>query len=326
MKVKSIVLAALLILGVTTCQKDDSTSLAIKFNPTLEQSFVNLDLNVDINSNALKSTDPFAWVTTLNGALMEHGIQLAKMETYGAEQEGVTVIFKSVGNKQLDLEYLPNDPRNNTGTTVPYLIDGTEMGTASGMTAGETHDAIVSAMNTWDDITCSSGLDIPSYGVADFDIGYVQWLSGFGGIPGYFPGVIAHAGILPGAFSDWIASGGSSSILGVTFTFVYVEDLDNNGIREVAFKEVYINNSFNWQDAPDDVLGNGIYDFETAVLHEVGHGLNQAHFGKAIITPTGKLRFAPYALMNSSYSIARREVIATDLAGHCSIWAEWPNN
>ena len=74
------------------------------------------------------------------------------------------------------------------------------------------------------------------------------------------------------------------------------------------------------------MLGNGIYDFETVILHEVGHGLSQAHFGQAFATGNGKLHFAPAALMNAGYSVGRRVVTQTDKAGHSSNRADWPVN
>ena len=44
--------------------------------------------------------------------------------------------------------------------------------------------------STWNAANCSKGLELPDFGVAPFDIGFVQYLFGFGGINGYFPGMI----------------------------------------------------------------------------------------------------------------------------------------
>ena len=65
--------------------------------------------------------------------LAVHGLQLAKMELYSADGAGQTVFFSDRGNKQLESDYVPNDPRNLGGTTVPFLIDGTEKMTSSGL-------------------------------------------------------------------------------------------------------------------------------------------------------------------------------------------------
>lgn len=270
-------------------------------------------------------------VTDINESLAPHGLQLAMMEEYSAEDVGRTVFFKSTGNKQLASDFVPNDPRNGRGVTVPYGIDGTELGTSSGMSDAATYNAMDNAMQTWEAVTCSDGLELPSWGPSPFDVGYVQYLLGYGGRDLYYPGVILHSGILSADFFNAIRPGGGSNILGITFTFWWVNDsgtptdIDGDGKLDVAIKEIYYNDGFNWQDEPNDVLGNGIYDLETVALHEAGHGLSQAHFGSAFRTNNGKLHFAPYALMNAGYSIARRTVEATDEAGHCSNWGSWPN-
>ncbi len=284
---------------------------------------------IDLEPVSFRSTDGDIrqWAEGINSALAEYGIQLEKAEYLGADQAGNVVFFNDRGNKQLSSDYVPFDPRNGTGDAVPYVIDGTEATTSSGMDAAAVIGAYDSAMATWDAATCSQGLTIPRAGVAPFDVGYVQFLLGFGGVPGFFPGTIVQAGILPPAFFDLLAPGGGNGILGVCFTFTWLEEINGDGKGDVAIKEIYYNDGFNWQDAPDDVLGNGIYDLETVVLHEVGHGLSQAHFGKAFGTPSnGKIHFAPYALMNAGYTIGNRNVAKTDLAGHCSNWGDWPNN
>ncbi len=62
-------------------------------------------------------------------------------------------------------------------------------------------------------------------------------------------------------------------------------------------------------------------------LHEAGHGLSQAHFGKAFRSGgNGKLHFSPRAVMNATYSGVQTSIDQTDNAGHCSNWASWPNN
>ena len=61
-------------------------------------------------------------------------------------------------------------------------------------------------------------------------------------------------------------------------------------------------------------------------LHEAGHGLSQAHFGKVFIKKTGAIQFAPQAVMNAVYVAPQQSLLGTDNGGHCSNWAEWPNN
>lgn len=326
MNTKSIAFAVLFILGAAACQEDENAPQSQEFNDKIEQKLIMAEPINMAGSNARIAGGVENWMTSLNESLAEQNLQLEKIEFIGAEQAGNTIFFKDGGNKRLSSDYVPNDPRNGNGTTVPYLIDGTEAGTTSGMSDLETINATVNTMNTWESVTCSSGLELPFLGVAPFDIGFVQFLLGFGGLEGYFPGMITHAGVLPGAFFDAFEPGGGSFILGVTFTFVWLDDLDQDGRGDVAIKEIYMNDNFNWQDAPDDVLFNNIYDFETVLLHEVGHGLSQAHFGKAFATINGKLHFAPAALMNAGYSVSRRGITQSDEAGYCSNWGNWPNN
>lgn len=55
---------------------------------------------------------------------------------------------------------------------------------------------------------------------------------------------------------------------------------------DYAFAIIVYNINFAWA-----IDGN--VDVETIVLHEAGHGLAQAHFGKGFLKPNGKLHFAP---------------------------------
>lgn len=305
------------LLFLAACQKQT----VVDSSPDLSQRMVKVDMLTP--RSTFSSIEE--WGESINQSLAASGIQLEKMEYLSAQEAGNIVLFKNVGNKQLTSDYVPNDPRNGTGADVPYVVDGTELGTASGMTPLATLNAIDGAMSTWGDVTCSGGLNIPNLGVAPFDIGYVQFLLGAGGVNGFFPGIIAHCGILPASFFELLQPGGGSGIIGVTFTFTYVDDLDQDGKGDVAIKEIYYNDGFNFQDAPNAGIFDNFIDFETIVLHEVGHGLSQQHFGKlSVNSSNGKIKFSPFALMNAGYTQARREVIKTDNAGHCSLWASWP--
>ena len=126
---------------------------------------------------------------------------------------------------------------------------------------------------------------------------------------------ITLAGWLPKAFFDLFAGGGGESILGGTFTFVWA-----NFPSVVAFREIYMNDYFDWNI--DDH-----YDIETVILHEVGHGLSLGHFGKIFRSKKNdKLHFSFQAVMNPIYSSIQHELMGTDNASFCSIWASWPNN
>ena len=148
-----------------------------------------------------------------------------------------------------------------------------------------------------------------------------------GGVPGRLAD-LTFAGFLPRIFFDIIAPpSGGDNILGVTFTFIWVDDIteeptdmDGNGKTDVAFKEIYWNDDFNFG------IDIRYYDIETIAAHEAGHGLSLGHFGKIFRSPNGKLHFAPRALMNALYYDILHELLGTDNASFCSIWSSWPNN
>jgi len=244
------------------------------------------------------------------------------------EAMGQTLFARDVGNKQLGHDFVPNDPRRHPGSNITYVIDGVDGGTSSGPDATATEAAIDRAMATWDAQTCSD-LNMTGLGVAPFDIGVVQSILGLGGIGSFFADV-SHAGWLPAVFFDAIGppppeDPGSTFIVGVTFTFVFVDsDIDNNGKSDVAFREIYYNDAFPWGIDVDEFA---TMDVETIALHESGHGLSQGHFGKIFRTnANGKLHFSPEAVMNAAVAGQKQTLLGTDIGGHCSNWAEWPNN
>ena len=122
--------------------------------------------------------------------------------------------------------------------------------------------------------------------------------------------------------------GGSQFILAITFPFIFTDDagnptdIDRNGEFDTAFNEIYFNDAFPWGID----VSTFPFDVETVALHESGHGLSQAHFGKIFRTDAnGLLHFAPFAVMNAAISRQEHELTGTDLAGHCSLWGSWPH-
>jgi hypothetical protein len=332
MKMKKKLLCSLAILGILAgCEIQDTDEIS----QPVEQQGLKADIDLKMvevklpvqpitkrsRSENGKGIGLIPQIKEVNEMLLPYGVQLEKMEYYSYNEAGRVVFFSDRGNKQLNSDYVPNDPRNLGGTTVPYLIDGTQAVTTSGL---NTINPTISAMNTWDAVTCSDGLNIPFGGITPFDVGFISNFFGYGGISGFFPGVIVHAGVLPRGFFDLLAPGGGSGILGVCFTLSYIEDINQDGKPDVALKEIYYNDAFNWQDV---VATGGGVDYETVALHESGHALSQQHFGAVSGTfANGKIHFSPRALMNAGYSGVNRVVEKTDSAGHCSIWGNWPNS
>lgn len=248
----------------------------------------------------------------------------------GSGQYGTTVIAKDVGNKQLGHHFVPGDPRRGGGFDITYITDYSEGAATGPLNADETTFEIDRAMDVWNNQQCSGGLSITNLGAFNFDYGFVQFLLGFGGVAG-FGADVTHAGWLPIEFFNALTPGGGNFILGVTFTFIWTQggvptDIDNNGKRDVAFREIYYNNNFSWR------LGayTGARNFQAfgVILHEAGHGLSQGHFGQVFLKNDGSVQYAPQAVMNAV--VSRRttvsELAGTDNGGHCSIWGSWPNN
>jgi hypothetical protein len=255
---------------------------------------------------------------TANAALQASaaGYRVEYAELLASDEAGVTVFFNNRGNKQLAAHFIPSDPLRGGGTNITYTIDQME-GAVDGLTQAQTDAAIGRAMTTWDNVNCST-IPINAVGNPGTDIGVIESLNGLGGSPFWYAD-LTHAGWLPGGIL-------APSTIAVTFTFVWTDsfgnptDLDNNGKADVAFREILYNDAFAWQI-------NANIDVETVALHEAGHGLSQGHFGKAFVTSSnGKLHFAPHAVMNAGYSGVQQTIDQSDNAGHCSIWASWPNN
>jgi hypothetical protein len=244
-----------------------------------------------------------------------------------SEEAGITVLAKNVGNKHLSLDFVPHDPRregwsgpsDGASDDITYAIDttGDAVPPFGGLTGAQTDAAIERAMDTWESLTCST-LPLtrnPDFGI---DIGLVAFLNALGGSPFVFADV-QHAGFL-----DINFAGG---ILGVTFTFQFIDgggnptDIDGNGVLDAAFREIYYDPSWSWADD-----GVADVDVESVAVHEVGHGLSQGHFGSVFRKNDGSLKASPRAVMNALYSSPFRSLKGSDVGGHCSNWAQWPNN
>jgi hypothetical protein len=269
----------------------------------------------DPNSAAIQSL-----MAEMNQALAtsEAAYRVHVADWLGGDAVGNTVFFRDVGNKQLGLDFVPGDTRRGGGAGISYIVDQAE-GAIDGLTVATTTAAIDRAMGTWDAETCST-IPIESLpNIPGVDIGVVEFLSGLGGLPFAFADIV-HAGWLPGGILP-------NQVIGVTFTFIFVEadgvtptDVDGNGLLDVALREILYNDAFTWRI-------NGNIDVESVALHESGHGLSQAHFGKLTQTlANGKFHFSPLAVMNAGYTGISQSLYGTDRAGHCSIWEDWPNS
>ncbi len=236
-------------------------------------------------------------------------IRIEKVEFQTYNEVGITV-YANDRTHQLDSHWMPFDPGRYGAKEIFWLIDQVDQTTD--VPWADAQAAIGRAMNTWN-ILPGAFIPLDQFSDLGMDWGYVQWLVGMGGVPGWYAD-ITHAGWLPWIFFEIIGGpGGGDSILGGTFTFVWTATPD-----VVAFREIYINDEFDWQ------IDNH-YDIETVVLHEVGHGLSIGHFGKIFRSKNGKLHFTPEAVMNAIYYFIQHSLLGADIASFKSIWASWPN-
>lgn len=316
---KKLIFASALALGVLlSCEKEDllnpsepmDAGVEIK---TPEPRFLELpQLSKGIPGNSLNSKT----------AGLRYAVYMAEYITSGTTEDmGNQVFFNNRGNKQLEGDFVPALALDGT-PDISYYVDQNRP--SADLSVAASTAAIDRAMATWDGVQCSD-LGMTEVPFDGRPTGFIAAILGFGGSTDYVSDV-THNGWMPPAFFDFLAPGGSSFILGVTFTIVFTDengqlvDTDNNKKYDVAWREIYYNDAFAWNDG-------STYDVETVALHEAGHGLSQAHFGKAHRTlSNGKLHFSPRAVMNAAYSGVQTTIGNTDNGGHCSNWASWPNN
>ena len=269
-----------------------------------------------------------AMMDVVNGALAAEGaeyrvLMAEYMTTDGAEAVGATILQKNVGNKRLGADFVPNDPRRagwsgavgGANDDITYAIDGTgdAVPVFGGLTAAETDAVIVRSTNVWGAVACSD-LEQTRRPSGSTDIGFIAALNGLGGSFAVV-GDVQHAGFRDINFQQ--------GVLGVTFTLIWTvggvpTDIDNNGLADVAFREIYYDPSYAWRD-------NGVnnVDLESVATHEIGHGLSQGHFG-VIFDKNGVFTANPRAVMNAFYQAPYRILQGTDNGGHCTIWGNWP--
>ncbi|MGH7589025.1 MAG: hypothetical protein ACRELU_10580 [Gemmatimonadota bacterium] len=317
---------------ILACSDDSPTALDTvpRGGPTLaaatEATLSDLLDTVNANLESMSSPVRVAMVETLT--LLE------------GEEQGVTVLWKNIGNKQLGFDFVPGDPRRLAGSpeggwspdpnSITYAIDAGDGATANGLTATQTSEEIRDAMQTWDDLECSN-LNINEV-PAPFDLGFVAAVFGLGGSLDIAADV-QHAG--------WLEVEFGATTIAATFTIIWIDengnmtDLDGNGVPDAAMREIYYDAFCQGCAVPgfwiwtidDDVNGPGLdIDIETVALHEAGHGLSQAHFGQGFITnENGVLHLAPEAVMQAAYVDPQRDLKGTDTGGHCSNWGTWPS-
>ncbi len=157
------------------------------------------------------------------------------------------------------------------------------------------------------------------------------FLGSDGGRPYALIADVVQGGWQPPAFFTAFAGPSGGSIIGVAFTFIWVDgngvstDIDRDGNDDLAIAEIYYNTRFAWGSSE----AANVVDFYSIITHETGHALGLAHFGKVFVTrrdaadgvTVTDIKYAPKALMNAVYVTGRNEIAGTDNSSFCQIWA-----
>ncbi len=248
------------------------------------------------------------------------------------EAGGVEYFQRDLGNANLEHDFVYNDPRrmevNGGHPGITYAINTGYQSSDANLT--DQVGWMYRAIQVWDDQQCSD-LTLKENTIAPGTPGAIQTYMTTGRM-GRWQADITEVGFFSGDEFPYFKN--KPSVLGVTLTIFWVDengnytDVDGNGKYDVAFREVYYNDDYNWADngleGPQE-NGPALFDFPSVAIHEVGHSFSQGHFGN-IGTHKGELVANPRAMMNAIYDGIYREPSGRDVGNHCSNWAQWPNN
>lgn len=291
---------------------------------------------LDVGTLASGSGDlqAFLVATNLELAAMGAGVAIEKAEWFGpaSDVNELRVVFANDRTLRLPSHWVPGDPRRGssgldlTQASFPFF----QIANVATPAQIPTEGIVDSAFASWNALQCTSmqtrkvGLAPGVFPSAILSVG------GFANDP--FAADIATIGWLPGAIFELI--GGPdfrANVLGVTFTFSFVDengnptDIDRDGRTDTALAEIWYNDDFQWAVADLGPFDPRI-DVESVVLHEVGHALSMDHFGRLTVHVTRggvRVQASPRAVMNASYIGTLRDPLGTDVATHCSNFANW---
>lgn len=316
-------------LAIVSCEQSSINS------PTTEDQISSQDFERQALINQISaSLEDINSLDDINAKLAANGlnIEVAYAETVtpgatGSDAIGQT-IFANDREKRLDAQWVAGDPRRNAdGDNITQVTDQSfsfaNMFNPQIPINGE--PAIDASFDTWNDI---KGAKLDVIKLADTGATNYSNILGTGEPIDPIYADISTIGFLPGGIFDAVLGpGASSSVLGVTFTFIWLDgvggdptDINNDGYEDVALKEIWYNDAFGW--STDGTLT----DVETVALHENGHALGFGHFGKVSVTnKNNKLHVSPRAVMNAFILGTQRDLLGTDKASYKSIYGSWPN-
>jgi hypothetical protein len=300
-----------------------------------------LTLTVFIGCGEKQATSPEVASSLEGGSLAKtsdysgHTVVLGYAETItdpASGEEGRVIWFQNdLGNGQLGHDFVYNDPRRAS-------FNGGEAGITYGVKTGfESSDDNLTdqigwlheSIDVWDRENCADMI-LSENPVNANSPGLVENFFNGGGIDlGLVEADLTQIGFL----GQGVIFPPGTSTLGVTYTLFWADadgnltDIDGNGKIDVALREIYYNDQYDWADnglegtQPD---GTRLFDFPTVAIHEVGHGFSSAHFGN-IGVKDGFLFAKPRTVMNAIYGGIQRDLTGRDVGGHCSNWSQWPN-
>lgn len=319
-------------ISLTACDQSNVQSPSLEkesIEPTAlsQNSSDKLQGERDVDLESLRSMKDINKELAAKGANFRLAYAETVTKTSGSTRATGQTIIADDRQKRLEAQWVPGDERRNAdGNKLTYLVDRTwfpaNFGTPNEI---DGEPAIDASFDTWNSVKENSKLDIikvPDTGAqpSSFFIGGNPFLADISEI-GFIPGIL---------FDILLGPGASNNVLGVTFTSVFVDsegnptDINNDGYADVAFKEIWYNDAFQWTTDPN---GEGT-DIETVALHENGHALGFGHFGKVFITgnkPNNtKLHVGTRAVMNAVILGTQRELLGTDKASYNSVYGSWP--
>lgn len=261
------------------------------------------------------------------------GLAYAEVMTHPDSGEAGHVIYfrQDVGNAHLSDDFVYDDPRRaalNSGNP------GVTYGLKTGFLSSDVHltDQVGwmrNSFNVWTSQACAP-LSLTELSVNP---------SSTGAVANYFVTDVVDLSLVQADITQVGFMGAGpvfaegTNVLSVSYTLYWFDeqgqpsDIDGNGKADVAFREIYYNDQYEWSDDGVEGLqpdGTRIFDFPTVAIHEAGHGLSAAHFGN-IGFKKGTLVANPRAVMNGVYIDPLRELTGRDNGIYCGNWAQWPN-
>jgi hypothetical protein len=251
--------------------------------------------------------------------------------------QGATTLIAKDRTHTLSSAFVPSDPRRGGSAAITYLVDrsdefanprlipGPPPVIVFDLTSTQLEPEIDASMLRWQNQPSCGAPRVTKVVDTGADPDLIDGLVfGNPALIGTPFADVTHAGWLPRGFFDRLARNGSSFILGVTFTFIFVDatgvptDIDHDGRADAAFREIYYNQRFRW--TTDATIAPGI-DIQSVATHESGHAYGLGHFGKVFVDNRNFLKFAPRAVMTAVYVGPFRDLTGTDNASFCQLWA-----